>query len=98
MTPRACVAHQLFRATGGLSAPVRQAAFPAATLVQVANESSQHNVAQGSETHFKVVVVSDEFKGQLPLDRHRVINGLLKAEFDAGLHALSIVAKTQVGV
>lgn len=32
----------------------------------VINESYMHNVPKGSETHFKVVVVSDKFEG-LPL-------------------------------
>lgn len=32
--------------------------------VEVLNESYMHNVPRGSETHFKVVVVSDQFQNQ----------------------------------
>lgn len=34
--------------------------------VEVVNESYMHNVPKGSETHFKVLVVSEKFK-DLPL-------------------------------
>ncbi|XP_046740595.1 DNA-binding transcriptional regulator BolA isoform X2 [Diprion similis] len=33
-------------------------------FIQVINESYMHNVPKGSETHFKVVVVSEKFAGQ----------------------------------
>lgn len=48
-----------------------------------------------SETHFKVVVVSDEFtKVKTPIQRHRLVNATLKSELEGGVHALSIIAKT----
>jgi len=70
-----------------------QAALVPAHL-QVINESHSHNVPKGSETHFKVVAVSSMFEGKALLARHRLINGLLSEELEAGVHALSIVAKT----
>ena len=48
--------------------------------MQVINESGNHNVAPGSETHFKLVVVSESFSGQPPLDRHRAVNTILADE------------------
>ncbi|XP_011634697.1 bolA-like protein DDB_G0274169 isoform X1 [Pogonomyrmex barbatus] len=60
----------------------------------VINESYMHNVPKNSETHFKVVIVSEIFEQQPLIKRHRMINQLLQAEFEGGLHALSIVAKT----
>ena len=36
------------------------------TFLRIINESHMHNVPKNSETHFKVVVVSNEFK-ELPL-------------------------------
>lgn len=33
----------------------------------VINESYMHNVPQGSETHFKVIVVSEKFDNQPPI-------------------------------
>jgi BolA protein len=62
--------------------------------LSVANESYMHNVPKGAETHFKVVVVSDAFDGVGVLKRHRAVNECLKEDLDAGVHALSIVAKT----
>lgn len=53
-----------------------------------------HNVPAGSETHFKVVVVSDSFEGQTALQRHRSVNAALAEELGGGVHALSIVART----
>lgn len=54
-----------------------------------------HNVPKNSETHFKVVVVSDQFDAvKSPLQRHRLINAALAAELEGPVHALSIVAKS----
>ena len=62
--------------------------------LEVTNESYKHNVPEGSESHFKVVVVSSKFEGINLVKRHQMVNTLLKEEFDNGLHALSIMAKT----
>ncbi|BGP30382.1 hypothetical protein JCM10296v2_002136 [Rhodotorula toruloides] len=48
----------------------------------------------GGETHFTVQVVSDKFEGLRQIQRHRLVNETLKSEFEAGLHALSIKAKS----
>ena len=58
------------------------------------NESSQHSVPPGSETHFKILVVSEVFKGLSKVDRQRRIHSLLIEEFKIGLHALTIRALT----
>ena len=64
------------------------------TYLDVFNESGMHNVPKGSETHFKVVIVSDSF-AKLPLiKRHRSVNSVLQDELSSGVHALSITAKT----
>ncbi len=64
------------------------------SVLQVINESHGHNVPAGSESHFKVVVVSDQFEGKRSLQRHRAVNEVLAAELAGGVHALSIVAYT----
>ncbi len=66
----------------------------APTLLEVLDESGNHSVPAGSESHFKVVIVSDTFVGQSPLARHRAVNAALADELRAGLHALSIAAYT----
>ena len=62
--------------------------------LEIANESHMHSVPKGSETHFKVVVVSSAFSGKSPVERHRAVNALLAAEFQSGLHALSLRTMT----
>nr|XP_004225911.1 bolA-like protein 1 [Ciona intestinalis] len=64
------------------------------TYLEVVNESYKHSVPKGSESHFKVVVVSDIFDGQSHIQRHRGVNNLLKEELSGKIHALSIQAKT----
>ena len=53
-----------------------------------------HNVPRGSETHFKVVLVSPKFDDLTLIKRHRLVNECLDEELKSGVHALSIVAKT----
>ena len=43
----------------------------AAEHLQVDNESHMHNVAPGSESHFKVTIVSDSFNDEMLIKRHR---------------------------
>ncbi|XP_052070579.1 DNA-binding transcriptional regulator BolA-like [Mytilus californianus] len=62
--------------------------------LEVINESYMHNVPKGSESHFKVVVISDMFEGQPLIKRHRMINENLADELQGSVHALSITAKT----
>ncbi|XP_057322266.1 bolA-like protein DDB_G0274169 [Microplitis mediator] len=64
------------------------------SYLEILNESHMHNVPKGSETHFKVLVVSDKFQNEPLIKRHRMVNELLETELKTGVHALSIVAKT----
>ncbi len=65
------------------------------THLAIENESHQHSVAPGSETHFAVTVVSDAFEGLPLVRRHRTVNAALKDVFASGLHALRIRALTR---
>ena len=58
-------------------------------FLQVENESSMHNVAPGSESHFKVTLVSDAFKDQVLIKRHRQVNQVLEQELKQ-IHALAL--------
>ena len=62
--------------------------------LEVINESSGHNVKPGSESHFKVIIVSDKFEGMPPLERHRAVNDAVSTDGQMPVHALSIVSKT----
>lgn len=59
-------------------------------FLEVLDESSNHHVPAGAETHFKLIIVSNKFKDLKIIARHRLINHLLTDEFDKGLHALSL--------
>ncbi|MBK8163931.1 MAG: BolA/IbaG family iron-sulfur metabolism protein [Gammaproteobacteria bacterium] len=70
------------------------AGVPGLLHLEVINESNRHNVAPGSESHFKLVLVTPAFDGIGLLARHRMINALLADELANELHALSIHAYT----
>jgi len=58
--------------------------------LEVVNESGNHNVPPGSESHFKVTVVSERFDGMPTLHRHRTVYGLLADELAGPVHALAL--------
>lgn len=59
-------------------------------VLEVQNESHMHSVPKNSETHFRVVLVSDQFIEKSRVQRHRMVNEVLKAEIDGPVHALSL--------
>jgi len=64
------------------------------SVLEVRNESSMHSVPKGSETHFKVIVVSDAFEGKALIERHRLVYDTLGEEMRGGVHALTITSRT----
>lgn len=46
----------------------------------------------GGETHFRLYIVSEAFRGKSRLERHRMINATLAGELGGGVHALAIHA------
>ena len=71
------------------------AAFTPESL-RVVDESHQHaghaGHRPGGETHFRVTIVADAFRGKSRLERHRLVNETLADELKAGVHALAIHA------
>lgn len=65
------------------------------THLDVVNESHQHNVPPGSESHFKVVIVSKNFEGERLIKRHRAINKVLETELSEHIHALALHTYTE---
>ena len=63
--------------------------------LQVINESGSHNVPPGSESHFKVVLVSPDFQGQSLMARHRAVNKVLAEELQGKIHALALHTYTE---
>ena len=64
------------------------------THIKVINESHMHNVPPGSESHFKLVIVTDVFEGLSRVRRHQQVNGLLADELKGSIHALSMQTLT----
>lgn len=64
------------------------------TRLDVINESELHaghrNSPGTGESHFRILVVSDVFSGKSRVERHRLINDLLKDELAGGIHALAL--------
>ena len=64
--------------------------------LQVLDESHRHEGhaghRPGGETHFRVYIVADAFRGKSRIERHRMINAALVRELAGGVHALAIHA------
>ena len=58
--------------------------------LEVINESHMHSVPVNSETHFKVVLVSDKFEGLRQLKRHQEVYHLAEDLLEGELHALAL--------
>jgi BolA protein len=75
---------------------LRQRFAPA--RLDIEDESSKHRGhaghREGGESHFRVEIVSAAFEGHNRVARQRMVYEALKAELDAGLHALAITTLT----
>ena len=61
-------------------------------FLEVINESHMHS-GPATESHFKVVAVSDAFEGKMLIARHRMINTTLADELQQ-IHALALHTMT----
>ena len=59
--------------------------------LKIINESFMHNVPEGSESHFKIVVVTNDFNNLSIIQRHKLIYKTLDSLMNK-IHALSIHA------
>lgn len=62
--------------------------------LDVQNESHMHNVPDGSESHFRVILVSEQFAKKPLLQRHRAVNGALAEQLAGQVHALALHTMT----
>lgn len=64
--------------------------------LRVEDESHRHEGhaghRPGGETHFRLYIVSEAFRGKSRLECHRMINATLAGELAGGVHALAIHA------
>ena len=62
--------------------------------LDVEDESQNHKVPEGSESHFKVTLVCKGFEGEGLVNRHRAVNKVLAEELASGVHALALHTMT----
>jgi BolA protein len=81
--------------TDTITNKLREAFSPESLEVQ--DESHLHEGhaghRPGGQTHFRVYIVSEAFKGKSRVERHRMINAALAAELAGSVHALALHAK-----
>ncbi len=66
--------------------------------IDVVDDSARHaghaGAGVGGETHFNVAMVSARFSGLSRVERSRLVHEALGAEFEGGLHALSLALRS----
>jgi BolA protein len=66
-------------------------------MLEVVNESHLHHGHASSpgtgESHFRVKVVAEAFRGKSRIERHRMVNDALAALLHGRIHALALTAK-----
>ena len=64
----------------------------------VLDVSEQHrghqSFREGTESHFKIIIVSKIFDNKKKIDRHRMVNKILKDDYSKDLHSITIKALT----
>lgn len=88
MTP----AHDLGPVGQRISAKLMEAFAPGS--LQVIDESHHHAGHSGArpdgESHFRVVIVAEAFRGKSRVEQHRMVNAALADELKTRVHALAI--------
>ena len=64
-------------------------------FAEIVNESHMHNVPPGSESHFKVTLVSDAFAGLRLVKRHQAVYRVLQPLIGSPIHALALHTYTE---
>jgi BolA protein len=70
-----------------------QVAFEPERLA-IVNESGNHNVPEGSESHFNAIIVSAAFEDQNLVQRHRAVYGAIGEELRTEIHAFTMKTLT----
>jgi len=61
--------------------------------IELVNESALHR-GGGSDSHWNLLVVSDDFQGKALVRRHQRVYQALAAEMKEGIHALTLTTLT----
>jgi len=67
-------------------------------MLEVRDDSHLHashreSTGEGG-THFSITIISKDFNGKTPVQRHRMIYKILDQSIQRGIHALAIQART----
>ena len=67
----------------------------APSALEIIDDGARHagHAAQG-RGHFRVLLVSDAFRGRSRLERHRMVYAALGSLLESSVHALNIAART----
>jgi BolA family transcriptional regulator, general stress-responsive regulator len=73
---------------------LRKAFAPESLSVEDESDRHQGHAGHrpGGETHYRLYIVAEAFRGKTRIERHRMINAALKGELAGGVHALAIHA------
>ncbi len=50
---------------------------------------------EGEETHFEITIISNDFENKSKLERHKIVNELLKDQFTRSVHSISFKLMTK---
>ena len=71
------------------------------SALTVIDESHHHHGHAGShpegESHFRIQIMADVFRGKSRVDQHRMVNAVLKNELATRVHALAIESTAPPG-
>lgn len=63
-------------------------------VLDIINESHLHHGHAGSpgtgHSHFRMKIISPEFEGKSRVERHRLVNEILREELSGAIHALAL--------
>jgi BolA protein len=69
--------------------------------LEVVDESDRHKghagARPGGQTHFRVRITAEAFRGRGRIEAHRLVYAALAAEIADGIHALAIEAQAPTG-
>ena len=65
------------------------------SALELENESHGHNVPKHSETHFRLVIVSEYFDGLSRVKRHQLVYKAADDALKQGVHALAMQCFTE---
>ena len=49
---------------------------------------------KGEETHFEIMIISNDFENKNRLERHKMVNRFLKNQFEGSLHSITFKLMT----